>query len=199
MIPCLAFFSCFKSPISLSSYLGSSTFSLPLLVCCTTAIILLSCLISAPISKSLAILLLFSVLGLTSSYLAFTAFKTLKQALLNKLFYYSTSSAKFFDLFLFFCSLPDKTNCKRIFDIVLINSRLLASNYTWEKVNLSFAKCSCLARIKLNWLWSLEFLDFKLIYIIEAILLIAAIFEDLSFAPCYYYTVKLALKLGLII
>ena len=91
----------------------------------------------------------------------------------------------------------NKNERKRSFDIAFLNSCSLAGNHNQEEVDLSFAGCKCLAAVELNWLWQLDLLDPKTVYIIEAILLAAALFWDPSFAFCTRHTIKLAFKLGL--
>lgn len=163
----LAFLSsCPRSPTCLSLF---STYS-------GTPIALLSCFLLASGFRSPVILLSLPILSLTSSYLASIDFKTVKWALLDKPLHYSTTFVELLYLFPPLNLLPDKTDCKQTFDIAFINSRLLADNYTWEKLDLNFAKYSCPTAIKLNRLWQLELLNFKSVYIMETIPLAATIF-----------------------
>ena len=93
-------------------------------------------------------------------------------------------------------NLTNNNEYKCNYDIVFINSRLLANNHNLKEVNLSFTGCKYIATVKLNWSWQLDFLDPKPIYIIKAILLVVTLFWDLTFAPCPYYIMKLAFKLS---
>lgn len=109
----------------------------------------------------------------------------------------STSPIEPLYLFLLLDLLPNKTDRKQIFNIVLITSCPFASNYAREEVDLNFADCGCPASIILNWLWQLERLHPKLVSIIDAIFFVAAIFWNLLFVSCYCHSVKLAFKLVL--
>lgn len=118
------------SPASLLSCPRSPTCLLPLFACLETLTALSSHLVSAPVPKSPAVLLLLPVLSPVSSHLTSIALKTFKQALSNKrLRRRLTSPAKLFYLFLLFDLLPNKTDCKQTFDTTYINSRLFAGNY----------------------------------------------------------------------
>lgn len=106
--------SCFESCISLiycpisALLFRFMPFSLFYLI-----LVLLSHFMSAPIFRSLIVLLLLFVLGLTSLYFLFSTFKIFKQALLIKfLNRYLIRLIEFFCLFLPFGLLLDKTNCK---------------------------------------------------------------------------------------
>lgn len=111
--------SCPRSPTYLLSFPTSSG----------TPTALLSCLVPASVPRSLAILLLFAVLGPTSPHLVSTALRTFKQALSDKPLRGSTSPIEPFCLFLPLRFLPNKTNHKQTFDIVFINSHPLTSNH----------------------------------------------------------------------
>ena len=141
-----------------------------------------------------------SVLGSAPTWLTSSALKTFKQALSDEpLGCQSTSSSSLEPPcpFPILGPLAKKSNRKRFFDTVFINSRSLAANHAIKEVDLSFEKYGCFAQVKLNWSWQLELLDCKPIYIIKAIFLAAALFWDLLFAPCLRHTMKLASKLGL--
>lgn len=183
--------SCLESLTLLLSCPWSPTYLSPL----STPI---SHLVPTPIPTSLALLFLLLVLGPAPPYLASSVLRIFKQVLSDKLLYCcSTSLAELFCPFPLLSLLPDKTNRKRIFDIVFINSRLLASNYAWEEVDLSFPAYKCIATVKLKRLWQLELLNLELVCIMEAILPATTLFWDLSFVLCCCYTMKLACKLGL--
>lgn len=182
MFSCLTSVFYLESPAPLLLYLEFFTY-------------LLSCPISTPVLRSLAILLLFPMFGPVSSYITFTTLTIFKQTLLNKLLYCrSTSLAEFLCPLLLFNLLPNKTNCKWTFDSIFINSHLLSGNYAWEKVDFSFAKCGFFAAIKLNRLWYLKFLDPKVVSIIKAIFFTAAMFCNLLFAPWHQQMMKLTFK-----
>lgn len=114
--PLVRFFTCFLSFFTTVFHLR-------------TFPILLSFFIIAKIFRSLVVLFLLFMLGSTLFYLAFSALKIFKQTLLNKFLHcHSTSLINFFSLYLFFGLLPNKTDCKQIFDIIFINSYFFASN-----------------------------------------------------------------------
>lgn len=72
---------------------------------------------------------------------------------------------------------PTNTNkFKQDFDILFINSHPLAGNHDSKEIDLSFAGCICLNLVKFYQLWQLNLLDLKLVCIIEAILLLIALF-----------------------
>ncbi len=93
--------------------------------------------------------------------------------------------------------LPEKSNCKRSFDMAFINSRPLARNHAANEADLSFGKYGCLVPVKLKQLWQFEPRDCKPVCIMEAISLAATLFWDPLFVPCPRHTIKLASKLGL--
>lgn len=94
-------------------------------------------------------------------------------------------------------NLTNNNKCKRNFDIAFLTSRLLADNHDQEKIDLSFAGCSCPDTGTLNRSWQLDLLDLMPICIIEVIPLVAALFWNSIFMPCPCNTIKLAFKLGL--
>lgn len=134
------------------------------------------------ILRSLAVLLFLFVFDLTSFYLTFIVFKTLKQALSNEPLHNSTGPLKLIYPFLPLGLLLNKTNHKQTFEIAFINSRLLASNHAQVKVDLSFTKYSCSAAMWLNRLWKLKLLDPKPVYIMKTFFFATEIFCDLLFA-----------------
>ena len=82
-------------------------------------------------------------------------------------------------------------------DKIFINTRPLADNHAEEEVDLSFAMCGCPPTVKLNRPWQIELLERRPAYIVETILLAAAIFWDPNFVPCPHHMLNLATKLGL--
>lgn len=87
---------------------------------------------------------------------------------------------------------------KQIFGIAFdLNCRFLANNHNVEEVNLNFATCQCVAAIKANREWQQELWNNKLVCMVEAILLVAAIFWDPNFILCLRHTLNLVKKLGL--
>lgn len=151
----------------------------------------------ALVPGSLSVLLLYSVFGPASLYLASTFLKTFNRALLAELLRRSTSSKEHFYPFLPLVLLSNKTNRKQTFDIVFINSRLFADNHAQEEIDLSFAECGCLIVVKLNQSWQMELLDLKPVYIIKVIPFATTIFLKLLFVLYYCYIVKLLFKSGL--
>lgn len=157
---------------------------------------LLSILVSCPETSTTS--LFCPVLIPAPTHLVSLAFKTFKQALLDEFLRRClTSSIEVFCSFSIFGLLPKKNKYKRPFNTAFINSRPFASNDTAKKVDLSYTLCGCLIPVNFNQLWQLELLDHKLVYIIEAIFLVAILFWDSLFASYQRYTIKLALKLGL--
>lgn len=168
--------SCLSSLALLSSYLRSFTRFLPFFACSGTATFLWSGFVRAWVLESWVVLLLLFILGLTLLYLAFTTFKSFKQALSNKFLRHLSSLAKFLCLFLLFDLLFNKINHKQTFDIAFINLCLLADNYGLEIVDISFVECSSLNAGRSNWLKKLELLNPKLVCIIKAIFFAVSIF-----------------------
>lgn len=155
--------SCFGSPASLTFCPGSSTCLSPLFPCLRTRSALSSRLVSALVPRSQAILSSLPMLSSTPPHLTSTALRIFKQTLLNKSLHRSTSLEESFCPVPPLGLLPDKTDCKQTFDIAFINSCLLTGNSTQEMVDIGFAKCGCLATVKLNWSCQLELLDPKLV------------------------------------
>ena len=116
----------------------------------------------------------------------------------RKSFYYiyPSVSAKWMpSLFLFPSSSIGK---KRPFDKAFnINCRPLTDDHTKKDVKLSYAECQYPPAVKANRFWQREFLDWKPLYMIEVILLAAAVFWDPNFVSCSWHTLNLAKKLGL--
>lgn len=113
------------------SYFRSPIYLSPFFACPITFIALLSYFLLAPVSESLAVLLVFLVLSSALSHLASTAFRIFKRALLNEFLRRRlTSLAEFFCLFPPLSLFPNKTDRKWTFHIAFINSRLLTGNHT---------------------------------------------------------------------
>lgn len=75
------------------------------------------------------------VLGITPTYLTSLAFRTFKWILSDKaLRPHLTSPTEFLYPFLIHGALPKKSKCKRLFDIVFINSCLLTSNHAAKRL-----------------------------------------------------------------
>lgn len=84
---------------------------------------------------------------------------------------------------------PINTNKRqRGFDIVFINFRFLVGNHEKKEIDLIFAGCGYSDAIKLNRSWQLDLLDFKPVYILEAIALAAALFYNAIFMFSSYQT-----------
>ena len=169
-----------------------SCFSMPVLPSCPFVPILLSLLVPVLASRS--------VLGLALTQLTSSALKIFKQTLLEEfLDHQSTSPSPLKPLCLFpiFGLLPKKNNCKQLFNMAFINSRLFATNHAAKEIDLNFGEYGCPASVKLNRSWQLELLDCKPVCIIEAIFLAATLFWGLLFALCLRYIMKLVSKLGL--
>ena len=66
-----------------------------------------------------------------------------------------------------------------------------------EEVDLSYAGCQCPPAVKSNREWQQELLNTKLVCMVEAIPLAAALFWDPNFLLCPRHTLNLAKKLGL--
>lgn len=123
--------SCARSFVLLLSHPASFTHLLLLLVCSKTFIALLSCPLPAPVLESPGVLLLLLMFGPVFPHLALTTLRKFKQALSNKFLHcYSSNFAKLLCPFPPFGLLPDKTNCKRTFNTVFINSCLFACIYS---------------------------------------------------------------------
>lgn len=158
----------------------SHTYLLPLtalISCLKMAIALLLFFVLTPIFGSLVILLPLSMLYLNPSHLAFLALKTFKQALSDMFLHcHLINYIKFLYLFLSFGLLLNKIGRKQIFNTAFINSCSIDNNYSWKKVDISFAQCGCFGTVKLNQLCQLKLLDLILVCIIEIISLAAALF-----------------------
>lgn len=94
-------------------------------------------------------------------------------------------------------NLTNENKSKWGIDTAFINSYSLVGNHDYEEVDLSFVGYKCPLAVKFNQLWQLDLLDPKLVGIIKAISLVAALFWDPSFAFCTCQTMKLVFKLGL--
>lgn len=172
-----ALISCPKFFTPLLSRFGCSTYLLPLLACPEILITSFSRLVPTLVPVFSAILLLFFVLGSILLHLTSKAFKAFKQALLYEFLHCrSTSPAKSLYQFPLLALLPDKTDCKRNFDTTFLKSRLRAGNHTQKEIDLSFVKSGCPALVKLNWIWQLKLVNYKLVCIMKAISFAAAIF-----------------------
>lgn len=121
-----------------------------LFLVCTPAIVLsLSSLVSY--SKTVIALLSHLMLDPTPTHLISSAHGTFKQALSDEsLYHHSTSQAKRLCPFLILGPLSEKSERKRLFDMVFINSRPLASNHTIKEICLSFGEYRCPSSVKLN-------------------------------------------------
>ena len=107
---------------------------------------LLSPLILALLSFPMPALTSCSVLGQALTWFTFSALKTFKQALSDKLLGRQSTSPSPPELFYPFPilgPLPKKNNRKQSFDTTFINSRPLAANHTAKEVDLSFKECGC--------------------------------------------------------
>ncbi len=120
----------------------------------------LSLLVPAPLSPpmpaSLSLLvpalLSRSIFGPAPTRLTSSALRTFKQALSDEPLsrqLTSPSPAEPLCPFLTLGPWPEKSDCKRPFDIAFINSHPLAGNHAAEEVDLSFGKCRCPTPVKL--------------------------------------------------
>ena len=95
---------------------------------------------------------------------------------------------------IFFSSTCDQ---KRTFDKAFdINYRLLARDHNAEEVDLSFVRCQYPPAINANRELQQELLNTKVVYMAEAISLVAAFFWDLNFLLCPRHILNLGKKLG---
>lgn len=148
--------------------------------------------------KTLSILSSLPMLGLALTHLTSLVLKTFQQTLSDEfLRHYSTSSAELLYLFPILDSLLEKSKRKQPFDTTFIISRPLGTNHATKEINLRFGECRCSALVKLNRLQQFKLLDRKLVCIIGAILLAAALLWEILFASCLCHTMKLVSKLGL--
>lgn len=109
------------------SFLGSSA---PFSFCLGSPTCLSSCPMPTLVLRSPTILLFFFMLSPAPPYLAYTAFKTFRQALLDEfLCYRLTNFTNLLCPFLPFGLLLDKTNRKRTFDLAFVNSCPLDGNH----------------------------------------------------------------------
>ena len=98
---------------------------------------------------------------------------------------------------LFLPLFPSSGIGKRKYNKIFINTRLLVDNHNKKEGNLSFAICGYPPTVKLNKLWQIELLERRPAYIVEIIMLAAAIFWDPNVVPCPRHTLNLITKLGL--
>ena len=162
--------------------------------------VFLSPSILALLSPPMPALASYSVLGLAPTWFISSAPKTFKRALSNEPLGRRSTNPNLpepFCLFPILGLLLEKSNCKQFFDTIFINSHLLITNYIVKEIDLSFGKCRHFTPVKLNRLWQLELLDYKLVCIIKAVFLVAAIFWDPLFILYSRYIIKLASKLDL--
>ena len=98
---------------------------------------------------------------------------------------------------LFLLFFPSNGIGKRKLDKNIINTWLLADNHVEKEVDLCFAICGYPAAVQLNKSWQIEFLEWRLTYIVKTIPLAATTFWDPNFMPCPHHTLNLTTKLGL--
>ena len=103
---------------------------------------------------------------------------------------FSTKTYLFLPLFL-----SGSISKKRKFDKIFINSEILANNYAKKEINLNFTWCGCLSAIELNRPWQIELFEWRSVYIIETILLAAAIYWDPNFMSCLRHMPNFVKKL----
>ena len=151
---------------SSSCFPGPALLSLPMPALLSRPFVptFLSPLVPTLLSLSVPALASCAMLGSAPTQLISSTLRTFKQALSDKPFGCQSTSPRppeHLCLFLILGPLPEKSNCKRLFDMAFINSHPLAVNHIAEEVDLSFGKCECLTKIKLNRLWQMELLDYK--------------------------------------
>lgn len=114
---------------------------------------LLSFLMPSLLTPSMPALTSHSILGLTLTYFISLALKIFKQSLFDMFLGHkstSTSPTELLYLFSTLVLLSKKSNHKRFFDTVFINSCQLAKNNTAKEIDLSFGEYGYLVLVKLN-------------------------------------------------